>query len=131
MGITGVCSVKHHSQERARLAQSYLAHTEGECTGDISWKIDLASLPAKRVTIDLGAFFLQDDGRIVATACFGDVCHRIGNDGHFASDNVASAAYVEVSVHLAGGKSWQHAQLFRSNLDDDDVKKMCIKIELA
>ncbi|KAK0423580.1 hypothetical protein QR680_008221 [Steinernema hermaphroditum] len=100
----------------------YLAREEGRDTGEITWRIDLMGLPVDDVEIDLKGMTTFESGHITATACCGDFCVRIPEDtGKAVMKGVGSADHVDINVSFGGGNgavAWQHAQLFRSHIND-------------
>ena len=108
--------------------KAYLARTEGSEKGVLVWKIDLAGLKIKGISIT-AASFKTGDGSVLAVACCGMQCVRIPADGNAKVDNVEEAEYLELRVELSGG-NWQHAQAFRTDLLGSEPG-LRIRIEFA
>ncbi|KAH7699134.1 BTB/POZ domain-containing protein 6 [Aphelenchoides avenae] len=107
----------------------YVSREPGKERGEISWRIEIPPEYAGRVagaTIALGRLTTFKSGKILATVRYADTCARIPNDtGVFnIVGPLPSFPYVEVNVNFWGGErkkwddvSWQHAQLFRTHMD--------------
>ncbi|KAE9554999.1 hypothetical protein FO519_001817 [Halicephalobus sp. NKZ332] len=108
--------------------KAYLARNEGAEKGVLVWKVDLAGLKIKEISVKATSF-KTGSGSILAVACCGMQCVRLPGDGTARIDNVEEAEYLELRVELSGG-NWQHAQAFRTDLSESEPG-LRIRVELA
>ncbi|PAV80398.1 hypothetical protein WR25_03563, partial [Diploscapter pachys] len=98
---------------------AYLCRNEGTNDAEIMWSIDLSQVKAKQVKISMKGCEKFESGSVDAMVCSGDMC-MIVRKGELIFDDVPQAV-VKITVNLSGGEgenAFQHAQLFRSKLDD-------------
>jgi len=105
----------------------------GAENAEIIWKIELHGLNIKRIEVNMGKLETFHNGDIIATVCCGDVCVRIPSEtGTVNLEEAKNAEYLLIQVQFSGGtgeNAWQHAQLYRTNLDQPKTN-MYISIEL-
>ncbi|PAV79001.1 hypothetical protein WR25_10717, partial [Diploscapter pachys] len=98
---------------------AYLCRNEGTNDAEIMWSIDLSKVKAKQVKISMKGCERFESGSVDAMVCSGDMC-MIVRKGELIFEDVPQAV-VKITVNLSGGEgenAFQHAQLFRSKLDD-------------
>lgn len=133
----GVFSLLYQSKNINRKVEedwkmAYLCRTPGSKSADVSWKISLAGLKVKKLSIHMGSASLFHSGRASSTLCGGMLCSMINDAGDFETTELSEAEYVELSINLRGGEgenAWQHAQIFRNALNEPK-QNLRIEIEL-
>lgn len=100
----------------------YICNKAGSTNGFITWKFEIAdeSYVFDEVDINLGYKLFEE----------GEICVKLASEGQkiVVEPNELSEhlkvfhgdRWFTLTVSLAGGKSWQHAQLFRQAMDDED-----------
>ncbi|XP_023022495.2 N-glycanase Pngl [Leptinotarsa decemlineata] len=103
----------------------YLARKEGEDDGIISWKFDWSNSGRilDAVTLKL-EYFTIESGKVEVQMSSGDKCMSIPKGtktATFRDFNLAKELTVTAKLSGGtGGVSWQHAQLFRQSVENED-----------
>jgi len=115
----------------------YLSRKPGSARGHISWKIDFSAVKVKKIEVCLGQPTTFNSGKVLATACYGDVCTRITGPLVIDEPDAEECKYLEVRVEFSGGDgdvAWQHAQLFRADMSNKgesrDKNSMTIRVSI-
>lgn len=93
----------------------YLSRTEGSSNGMIHFKFDFTGFTIKSIALRLETKIFES-GKVHID--YLDELDRI-----VAKDDIYSTSKFSIKVHLSGGNgdcAWQHAQIFRQPLNDDD-----------
>jgi peptide-N4-(N-acetyl-beta-glucosaminyl)asparagine amidase len=122
----GTFQVKSVSRKEEKdWKMTYLARTEGSVEGFIMWKFDLTNSGAVVDTVHVQcSTWLCDTGRVVLKMCSSEMCTLVpGDSAVFETREFEGCSQLEFTAQLEGGVgdcAWQHAQLFRQKITDDD-----------
>ncbi|XP_030766284.1 peptide-N(4)-(N-acetyl-beta-glucosaminyl)asparagine amidase [Sitophilus oryzae] len=105
--------------------QVYLARQEGGSEGTITWKFQIQSEERRLTTIEVNFLFSTfENGNVNVKLDSGDLSLEITKEANaFKTSAFAGSSNISLTASLSGGKgdtSWQHAQLFRQPLNDDN-----------
>lgn len=105
--------------------QVYLARQEGGSEGTITWKFQIQSEERRFTTIEVNFLFSTfENGNVNVKLDSGDLSLEITKEANaFKTSAFAGSSNISLTASLSGGKgdtSWQHAQLFRQPLNDDN-----------
>ncbi|KHN73229.1 Peptide-N(4)-(N-acetyl-beta-glucosaminyl)asparagine amidase [Toxocara canis] len=98
---------------------AYLCRKEGKPAGELCWSFDLEGLSIKTFSVQLKGIAKYEGGNVTVSVCCGDMCNILPESGELTLNSLKDGR-VDVKVMFTGGKgqlAWQHAQLFRSELN--------------
>lgn len=99
----------------------YLARNEGDTEdAEIEWKFLLPKKPIKSLKIRVNSTTFES-GKIFWTYCTGDSCNRIKENKDEEFDDLPQSDSISIKAYLSGEEFWQHAQLFRQSMNDDEI----------
>ncbi|XP_015259936.1 PREDICTED: peptide-N(4)-(N-acetyl-beta-glucosaminyl)asparagine amidase [Cyprinodon variegatus] len=103
----------------------YIARTEGSSVGRISWKFDFAPAGLKVDSVSIMASSQTfHSGRVCWSLRSGPVTTEFSADGKLQSfPSLSGSSELIVAAELSGGEgscSWQHSQLFRQALKEQE-----------
>ncbi|KAM4725967.1 peptide-N(4)-(N-acetyl-beta-glucosaminyl)asparagine amidase [Anableps anableps] len=103
----------------------YIARTEGSSVGKISWKFDFApaGFKIRSVSIMANSQTFQS-GKVCWSVQSGQITTEFSGDGTLQSfPSLSGSSELIVAAELSGGDgdtSWQHSQLFRQGLNEQE-----------
>ncbi|KAK5620096.1 Peptide-N(4)-(N-acetyl-beta- glucosaminyl)asparagine amidase, partial [Crenichthys baileyi] len=103
----------------------YIARTEGSSVGKISWKFDFAPAGFKIGSVSIMASsHTFHSGKVCWSLQSGQITTEFSGDGRLQSfPSLSGSSELIVAAELSGGEgetSWQHSQLFRQDLNDQE-----------
>ncbi|XP_021941352.1 peptide-N(4)-(N-acetyl-beta-glucosaminyl)asparagine amidase isoform X2 [Zootermopsis nevadensis] len=104
---------------------TYLSRTKDSDEGIVTWKFDLtdSGVVVDSVRIQCSTW-LRDTGRVLLKMCALEMCTLVPGDSKvFETTDFQGCSQLEFTAQLRGGTgecAWQHAQLFRQNINDKD-----------
>ncbi|KAK7898380.1 hypothetical protein WMY93_019233 [Mugilogobius chulae] len=113
----------------------YLARTEGSSVGKVSWRFDFSSvgMKVKSATVMTTSQTFQS-GTVCWKVQSGETSTEFTGDGNIQSlSSLSGSSDFIIVAELGGGDgdvAWQHAQLFRQNVNQKDEPSFQIQIEL-
>ncbi|XP_043993707.1 peptide-N(4)-(N-acetyl-beta-glucosaminyl)asparagine amidase isoform X1 [Gambusia affinis] len=104
----------------------YIARTEGSTVGRISWKFDFASAGLKIHSVSVMAISKTfQSGNVCWSLQSGQMTTEFSGDGRLQSfSSLSGSSELIVAAELSGGDgdtSWQHSQLFRQGLNEQEA----------
>ncbi|PSN55935.1 Peptide-N(4)-(N-acetyl-beta-glucosaminyl)asparagine amidase [Blattella germanica] len=114
---------------------TYLARTEKSESGSISWKFDVTGTGVVVDTVQLAfSSQLYETGKVRLRMCADETCTIVPNNGKvFETDIFQGTTHLELTAYLEGGSgdnAWQHAQLFRQEMTNNEDYPFDIVIKL-
>nr|CAI5816884.1 unnamed protein product [Callosobruchus analis] len=104
---------------------AYICRKDCEEKGTLSWKLDLSNCIRRLESLDIFFDFTTfENGMVEVTICSENSCYSIPRgEKRMTISEIDDAKELTITAELTGGKgdcAWQHAQLFRQNLDSAD-----------
>jgi peptide-N4-(N-acetyl-beta-glucosaminyl)asparagine amidase len=121
-------------KEETDWKMTYIARQAGAEVGSVAWKFDLkpCSLSAEKLEI-IAESKCFENGEVRWMVCADNQCTVISPGKLQVVENLRGCSEVIVKVILSGGQgdnAWQHSQLFRQSLTDNDSYPMRIRLFL-
>nr|CAH7728170.1 unnamed protein product [Callosobruchus chinensis] len=104
---------------------AYICREDGEEKGALSWKLDLSNCTRRLESVDLFFDYATfENGMVEVNVCSENWCYSLPRgEKKIIISEIQDVRELTITAKLTGGKGncgWQHAQLFRQNLDSSD-----------
>jgi len=121
----------------------YLARSEGADVGQVVWKFELGSRDVCVDCVELEVESRCFETGVVRWSLTGTGGHLEGDEGHLEviepggrrvfSSEFSGCTELRLRAELSGGQgrmAWQHAQLFRQSLTEQEHHQLCVSLRL-